>query len=107
MEVDEFIASFKRLSPDDQNRLLALLKAKECFNRAVDEDSNSAYSEAFQLAEQALKYWPHSQEIHFIAGLSRLKAWGDKSYALKKYKLLMALGLEGIEFANRLKAEIH
>jgi len=29
-------------------------QAKECFDRAISENSVSAYSEAFQLAEKAL-----------------------------------------------------
>lgn len=106
MELDDFIASFKRLSEYDQNKLIALLKAKECFGRAVKEDSSSVYSEAFQLAEQALKYYPYSPEMHFIAAISCLRAWSDTSYAMKKHKILMTLGLEGLEFADRLKSEI-
>lgn len=106
MELADIIAIFKRLSLNDQNKLIALLKAKHFFNLAVDKDSSSAYSEAFQYAERAFKYSPYSTEIQYMAGISRLKAWGDKDYALKKYKLLMTLGPEGVEFANKLKSEI-
>ena len=106
MELDDIIALYKRSSPEDQNKLKALLKAKHFFNLAVEKDSSSAYSEAFQYAEQALKYSPYSAEMQYIAGISRLRAWGDKDYASKKYKLLMTLGPDGVLFAEKLKPEI-
>jgi two-component SAPR family response regulator len=106
MELDDMISMYKRLSIDDQNKLKALLLAKHFFNLAVDEDSSSAYSEAFQYAEKALKYSPYSAEMQYIAGISRLKAWGDKNYASNKYKLLMTLGPEGVRFAEKLKPEV-
>lgn len=104
MEVDDFIAIYKSLSLDDQNKLKAFLRAKHFFNLAVDEDSISAYSEAFQYAEQALKY--SSAEMQYIAGISRLRAFGDRDYALRKCDLLMTLGPEGIKLSKVLKDEI-
>lgn len=105
MKFDDLIPFFS-LSEDDIKKLVTFLKAKFCFDRAVNENSSEAYLEALQLAEQALRYQPNAPELHFIAGISRLRAWGDKEYGLKKYKLLMTLGPEGLEFADKLKSEI-
>ena len=104
MELDDIIAIYKSLSLDDQNKLKALLKAKHFFNLAVDEDSSSAYSESFQYAEKALKYSP--AEMHYITGVSRLIAFGDRDYALRKCDLLMTIGPEGIKWSKVLKDEI-
>ena len=86
IDIDQFLVQFEKWSPDKQIELISFLKAKEGFYRALREDSFSVYSEAFQLAEQALKYHPRAPEIHYIAGMAHFRAWRDRDYALKKYK---------------------
>lgn len=88
-------------------RLLIFGQAKECLDRAISGDSLSAYSEAIQLAEKALRHDPRDPEMHFILGMARLKGWGDREYACSKQRLLMSLGSkEAMEFAKRLQKEI-
>ena len=88
-------------------RLLVFGQAEECFARAISEDSLSAYSEAIQLAEQALRHDSRDPEMHFILGMARLKGWGDRDYAWSKQRLLMGLGSqEAMEFAKKLQKEL-
>jgi hypothetical protein len=88
-------------------RLLVFSQAKECLTRAISEDSLSLYSEALQLAEQALRHDPRDPEMHFILGIAKLRAWGDRDYAWSKQRLLMGLGTqEAMEFAKKLQKEI-
>lgn len=96
-----------KLSKDFKFRSPCYWQAKECFNRAINEDSFSSYSEAFQLAEQALRQYPSEPEMHFIAGIAKLRIWGERDYALSKYRLLMGLGTkEAMEFAKKIKEEV-
>jgi hypothetical protein len=106
VELDDIIAIYKSFKSRRPNKLKALLKAKHFFNLAVDEDSSSAYSEVFQYAEKALKYSSADAEMHYIARVSRLRAFGDRDYALRKCDLLMTIGPEGIKWSKVLKDEI-
>ena len=90
-----------------QLRLLIWGQAKECLDRAIRDDSVPLYTEAFQLAEKALQHYPRDPEIHFILGIAKLKAWGNREYAWSKQRLLMGLhSQEAMEFAKRLQKEI-
>jgi len=98
---------YKKMRKKIRLRPLIFSQAKECLNHAIIEDSVSLYTEALQLAEQALRHDPRDPEMHYVLAIEKLKAWGDRDYAWSRHRLLMGFGSEeALEFAKKLQKEI-
>jgi len=97
----------KHYEPGEAKALQSLTTAAFLLNTALLNKDVPLFKGAFGLAEEAVEFFPDSAAGHYILGMAKFKAWGDRDYASEKYKILLTLALEfAPELAQILKDEL-
>ena len=90
-----------------QNSLIYLIMVTSSLTRARSINDKNLYRGLFTIAKRIEKYFANLSMMHYILAVTRLNGWGDRDYAIEKWRMISSQGQTfSFDLAEILRREI-